>query len=136
MRESAFLFFVSSAWLCCSGATAPLAIHLRSTLPSPQPVGTTIGFSPRIENSSKGMHVFRYSVSVNGGPFRVVRDFSQNRDFAWTPELYEHAAAIRVTARNNETKEMADDTARFEIASRVKGKAPVVTYTAHPLVAL
>lgn len=82
------------------------------------------------------MHVFRYSVSVNDGPFRVVRDFSQNREFAWTPELYEHRAAIRVTARNNETKETADDTARFEMVSRVKGKAPAVTYTAHPLVAL
>jgi hypothetical protein len=136
MRKFLILLFVSSPWFCCSGAAAPLAIHLHSTLPSPQPVGTTIGFSPRIENSSKGMHVFRYSVSVNSGPFHVVRDFSQNRDFAWTPELYEHAAAIRVTARNNETKETADDTARFEIASRIKGKTAVVTYTAHPLVAL
>jgi hypothetical protein len=136
MRQSPILFFVSSAWFCCSAAAAPLAIHLRSTLPSPQPVGTTIGFTPRIENSSKGMHVFRYAVSVNGGPFRIVRDFSQGRDFAWTPELFEHAAAVRVTARNNETKETAEDTARFQIASRVKGNAPVVTYTAHPLVAL
>jgi arylsulfate sulfotransferase len=136
MRLSPIFLFLSSAWLCCSGAEPPLAIHLNSTVASPQPVGTTIGFSPRIENPAKGMHVYRYSVSVNDGPFRVVRDFSQSRDFAWTPELYEHRAAVRVTARNNETKATAEDTARFEIVSRVKGTTPVVTYTAHPLVAL
>jgi hypothetical protein len=82
------------------------------------------------------MHVYRYSVSVNGGPFRIVRDFSQQMAFAWTPEMYEHDAAVRITVRNNESKETATDEARFRIGSRVKGTASVVTPTAHPLVAL
>jgi hypothetical protein len=99
-------------------------------------VGTPIGLFPRIENTSKGMHVFRYSVSVNSGPYRVIRDFSQQRDFAWAPELYEHEASVRVTVRNNETKDIADGEMRFRIVSRVKGDAAVVTPTAHPLVAL
>lgn len=82
------------------------------------------------------MLVFRYSASINGGPFRIVRDFSQQRDFTWAPELYEHAATIRVTARNNESKETAQDEMRFQITSRIKGKAPVITPSAHPLIAL
>src|SRR5947209_977089 len=82
------------------------------------------------------MHVFRYSVSIDGGPLRVVKDFSQQRDFNWMPELYEHGASVRVTVRNNDTKEAADDVANFRIVSRLKGSTPVVTPTWHPLIAL
>jgi hypothetical protein len=82
------------------------------------------------------MHVFRYAVSINGGPFRIVRDFSQQGDFAWTPEMHEQEAAVRVTVRNNESKETAETESRFRIVSRVKGTAPVITRTANPLVAL
>ncbi len=128
--------FVALIGLCCCCVAAPLAVHLRSTLPSPQPVGISIGLTPRVENASKGMHVFRYAVSVNGGAFRIVRDFSQQRDFTWAPELYEHYATVRVTARNNETKETAQDQMRFQIQSRIKGKAPLVTPSSHPLIAL
>lgn len=72
---------------------------------------------------------------MNGGPFRIVRDFSQSRDFAWMPELYEHEATIRVTARNNDTKETAEDETHIQIVPRAKSK-PAVTPTANPLVAL
>ena len=125
MRLLLVVFF---AW--CYGAAAPLAVHLHSTLTSPQPVGVSIGLSPRVENPARAMHVFRYSVSVGGGPFRVVRDFSQQPDFIWAPELYEHAATVRVTVRNNESKATAEDDLRFQIVSRIKGKAPVVTPSA------
>jgi hypothetical protein len=125
-----------SAALVYAAADAPLEVHLRSTLPSPQPVGTPIGFAPRVENAGKGMLVARYSVSVNGGPFRIVRDFSQQAIFAWAPELFEQSATIRVAVRNNETKATAQDELPFQIVSRVKGSTPVVTPTAHPLVAL
>jgi arylsulfate sulfotransferase len=113
-----------------------MGVHLHSTLSSPQPIGVSIGLSPSVENFARAMHVFRYSVSINGGPFRIVRDFSQQRDFTWAPELFEHAAAIRVTARNNENKETAEDEMRFQIVSRIKGKAAVVTPSVHPLIAL
>jgi hypothetical protein len=81
------------------------------------------------------MLVARYSVSVNGGPFRVLRDFSQQPIFAWLPELFEQSATIRVTVRNNETKATAKDELPFRIVPRAKGTA-VVTPTSHPLVAL
>ena len=117
-------------------ADPTLVVHLQSSLPSPQPVGTPIGLMPKLENPGTGMLVFRYSVSVNGGPFRVVRDFSQQPLFAWAPELFEQTAAIRVNVRNNVTKATAQDELAFRIVPRVKGTAPVVRATAHPLVAL
>ena len=99
--------------LTYGASAAGLDVHLLTALPSPQPVGTPIGMTVRVANVSKGMHVFRFAVSVNGGQSRIIRDFSQNRDFTWTPALYEHSATIRVTARNNETKETAADEASF-----------------------
>jgi hypothetical protein len=130
------VLLVSAAAAVYSAPDAPLSVHLRSTLPSPQPVGTPIGFAPRIENPGKGMLVARYSVSVNGGRFRIVRDFSQQADFAWAPELVEQTATIRVTVRNNETKATAQDELPFRIVSRLKGPVPVVTPTSNPLIAL
>ena len=128
--------FLVLVGLCSSGAAAPLAVHLHSNLASPQAVGVSINLSPRVENMSKGMHVYRYSVSANGGPLRIIRDFSQDRGFTWVPELQEQSATVRVTVRNNESKETAEDEMRFQIVSRIKGKASVVTPSAHPLIAL
>jgi arylsulfate sulfotransferase len=129
-------FLLVFAALGYSAASAPLAVQLVSTLPSPQPVGTPIGLTPQLQNVAKGMLVFRYAVSVNGGPVHMVRDFSQQRDFTWAPALYEHNATVRVTVRNNETKETAETETRFQIVPRVKGSTPVVMPTAHPLIAL
>lgn len=135
MRQPLVSLIALSA-MCGCAAAAPLAVHLHSTLPSPQPVGVSIGLTPRLENVPKGMLTFRYAVSVNGGPFRMTRDFSQQPDFTWAPELFEHSATIRVTARVNETKQTAADEMRFQIVSRIKGEAPVVTPSARPLIAL
>jgi arylsulfate sulfotransferase len=129
-------FLLVFAALGCSAAGAPLAVQLVSTLPSPQPAGTPIGLSPQLQNVAKGMIVVRYALSVNGGPFHIVRDFTQQRDFTWAPALYEHNAAIRVTVRNNETKETAESETRFQIVPRVKGNTPIVASTSHPLIAL
>ena len=80
--------------------------------------------------------VFQYSVSVNGGPFRIVHDYSQQFAFAWTPELFEQNVIIRVKVRDDDAKTSAEAEMPFQFVSRIKGKAAVVTPTAHPLVAL
>lgn len=134
MRQQLGIFIVFAA-LTGSVSGASLAVQLVSTLPSPQPVGTPIGLSPRLQNVAKGTLNFRYEVSVNGGPFHIVRDFSQTRELAWAPALYEHGATIRVTVRNNETKESAQTELPFQIVPRAKGASAVVP-TSHPLVAL
>lgn len=119
----------------CASA-APLSVRLVSNLPAPQPVGTVVGLMPRVENATPGMYVYRYSVSVDNGPFRVVRDFSQAFNFEWAPELYKQDAVVRVAVRNNKTKETADGELPFRITSRVFGGTAVVSPTSHALVAL
>jgi arylsulfate sulfotransferase len=113
-----------------------MTVRLLMNRQAPQPVGTPIGLAAHVENAAKGMLVFRYSVSTNGGPSQIIRDFSQQRDFVWRPALYEHDSIVHVTVRNNETKETADDEQSFQTTSRIKDTSPVVTPTANPLIAL
>lgn len=119
-----------------AAAAAPMTVKVQTNVSSPQPVGTVVGLRAQAENGPRGQYVFRYSVSDEGGPFHIIRDFSQDSDFAWRPALYEHEARVRVTARVNQTKETADTEVPFRVVSRITGSDPVVTPTAHPLVAL
>jgi hypothetical protein len=122
---------------CTAMLASPPAVRLLSSLPSPQPAGTLINLMARVDNSPpQGKHAYRYSVSVDGGAFRIVRDFSQQEFFVWSPALYEHEARVRVTVRNNQSKESADSELPFRVVSRVQGSRPVVTAAAHPLIAL
>ncbi len=115
----------------------PLTVTLLPNLSSSQPVGTIITLVPRLKNSAdKVTYVAQYSVSVDGGAFHMIRDFSQDMPFTWSPELYEHQARVRVTVRNNDTMETVAAELPFRIVSRVKDGRPVVTSTSHPLVAL
>jgi len=120
-------------------AETPLTVKLQTTLPSPQPVGTPIGLtaSPSaVGPASRHTFVFQYSVSVNGGPFRIVHDYSQQSAFAWTPDLFEQKVTIRVKLRDDDAKTAAEAEIPFQFVSRVKRNASVITPTAHPLVAL
>lgn len=120
-------------------AETPLTVKLQTTLPSPQPVGTPIGLtaSPSaVGPASRHTFVFQYSVSVNGGPFRIVHDYSQQSAFAWTPDLFEQKVTIRVKLRDDDAKTAAEAEIPFQFVSRVKRNSPVITPTAHPLVAL
>jgi arylsulfate sulfotransferase len=114
----------------------PLSVTLLPNLPSPQKVGTIITLVPRLAHSTRATYVAQYRVSVDGGPFHMVRDFSQDMMLTWSPELYEHEARLRVTVRNNDTMQTAEAELPYRIVSRVPDGRPVVTHTAHPLVAL
>jgi len=117
-------------------SAAPLTVTLASSVPSPQPVGTVITLVPKLENTVRATYVVQYSMSEDGGPFRMIRDFSQSLHFAWSPALYEHEARVRVTVRNNDTNDTVSAELPFRIVSRIKDSRPVVTPTGHPLVAL
>ncbi|MFN7998591.1 MAG: aryl-sulfate sulfotransferase [Bryobacteraceae bacterium] len=120
----------------CAAAAAPMSVHLMTALPSPQPVGTPIGLITHVDEAAKGTLVYRYSVGTPGGPSHIIRDYSQQRDFAWMPALYEHDVTLRVTVRNNETKETAQDQQSFRIVSRIRNASSLVTPTFNPLIAL
>ena len=120
-------------------AETPLSVTLQSNLPSPQPVGTPIGLTAlptTVGPTARDMFVFQYSVSVNGGPFRIVHDYSQQFEFAWTPDLFEQNVTIRVKVRDDDAKTTAQTEIPFQFVSRIKGNAAVITPTSHPLVAL
>jgi hypothetical protein len=114
----------------------PLTVTLLPNLASPQKVGTVITLVARLKNSTRATYVAQYSVSVDGGAFHIIRDFSQDMMFTWSPELFEHEARVRVTVRDNDTMKTADAELPFQVVSRIKDGRPVVTPTAHPLVAL
>jgi hypothetical protein len=110
--------------LSCAAFAAdpePLSVTLLPNLPSPQKVGTIVTLVPRLENSTHATYVAQYSVSVDGGAFHMIRDFSQDMIFTWSPELYEHDARVRVTVRDNDTMKTATAELPFRIVSRIKG---------------
>ena len=117
------------------------SVRIIPALVSPQPVGTVIGLTAIPKDEGMPMALmpqlrFRYSVSVDGAPFQIVRDFSPQNNFAWRPDLFEHEALIKVTLYNVATKSTADSEVPFQIVRRIKGQKPMATATASPLVAL
>ena len=72
MKETVLLVLRLAAF-----ARAAMTIELASSVPSPQPVGAVIGLLPKAKVVFPGPPVYRYDVSANGGPFHMLRDFSQ-----------------------------------------------------------
>lgn len=117
-------------------ASGAMTIELASSAQSPQPVGAVIGLVPKVQVKPPGPFNYRYMVSMNGGPFHLVRDFSQDPAFIWAPSLYEHDAVVRVTIRDGKSAETATAEMPFRIVPRVTGSNVKLTPTAHPLIAL
>ncbi len=138
MRNSVVCLLVAivCARVFAEPPAGPVKVTLRTTVSSPQPVGTAIGFSPHVENAQKGNYSFRYSASIGDAPFHVIRDFSQAPSFAWTPPLFEHETRVRVTARHNATKQTGDADLVFRITSRIVNGRAAVSSTINSLVAL
>lgn len=116
-------------------------VQLVSALPSPQMVGTMIGLEARPTldgDPDKQMRFlqYRFSVSVDGAPSRLLSDFNGGSGFVWRPDLYEHEARVKVTMRNTSTKESFDSELQFRILPRAKAGNPAVSPTSVPLVAL
>src|SRR5271155_1910406 len=94
---------IVAAAVCLPVCWSAPSVRIVPALASPQPVGTVIGLAALAteEGDPFGLKLrFRYSVSVDGSPFRVVRDFSPESNFAWRPELFEHEARVKVTLKN------------------------------------
>jgi arylsulfate sulfotransferase len=131
---------IAAAAACLPVCWSAPSVRIVPALASPQPVGTVIGLAALAKDEGDPFKLFaklrfRYSVSVDGSPFRVVRDFSPESDFAWRPELFEHEARVKVTLKNIATKMTAESELPFQIVARAMGQ-PVATPTANPLVAL
>ena len=110
-------------------------VELTPSVPSPQPVGTSITWTAKPSGLLTLGLDFQFSVSSGSG-FRVLQDFSPEKAFVWTPSAREGNFTVKVIARTLKTGDMKEAQASMAITSRVVGSAPVVTVTAHPLVAL
>jgi arylsulfate sulfotransferase len=132
MKRAAFLLLMVATYV----RAAPMKVHIVTHVPSPQPVGTVIGLTARVDGGEKGSLAFRFDMSENSGPFELLSDYSRDATFAWAPGLYEHESKVRVTVLNQDTNETAEAELDFRMTPRRMGADGSVTPTANPLVAL
>ncbi len=116
-------------------AFAAIQVQLTPSVPSPQPIGTTVTWTAAATDSNPGLLNYRFTV-VFHSTSQVARDYSQSNTFAWTVGVWQGNYQVQVTVRNNSTQETAQVAALFQLTSRVSGATPVASSTANPLVAL
>ena len=119
--------------LAARPAHAQFTINLTTSLPSGQPVGTEVELEASVA-SGVGLPFYQFSVRRLGGAWRVVRDFSVRARLPWVT-LEEGLYQLKVSAFVLPTGATDDAIVPFAILPRATS-APVVTATAHPLVAL
>jgi arylsulfate sulfotransferase len=115
---------------------AGMAVHLSPSEPSPQPLGTAITWQASATGVGFATVSYRFSVAPLGSALNIVRDYESSSSFQWIPSQHEGIYVVQATARNNKTLATAQYTALFQVTSLVTDGLPVVTATAHPLVAL
>ena len=111
-------------------------MQLTPSLAAPRPVGQLVRWTASATDTVAGTLDYRFSIRPPGGVFRIVRDYGASKVLDWTPSTNEGIYEIQVTARNKTTEGTAVRTQMYTVSSRVTGGSPVVSSTAHPLVAL
>lgn len=110
-------------------------VSLAASEPAPQLVGEPIVWTATADDCGAAP-VYQFSTAVHGGAFHVVRDFSPDNDFVWTP-TQEGTYDVEVTVKDGyQATETSSAIVVDEVASRVAGSQAVITPTANPLVAL
>lgn len=132
MRALPISFFFLGACLA-PGLSAGLNVKLTPSVPSPAPVGTSVMWKAKASNAS-GVTTFKFWVTPPGGKPAVVRDWSVASTLPWAA-LAEGTYRVVVWAADS-AGATGQVTATFQLTTRISGSAPVVSPTAHPLVAL
>lgn len=110
-------------------------MQLSPSVPSPQPVGTTVTWETTATDTDAGLLNYQYKVILGPLSF-MARDYSLANSFPLTVTAREGSYQVRVTVLNTSTNLTAQLAVPFQINSRVVGTNAVVTATANPLVAL
>lgn len=128
----------SGAVLGGAALATPLIGVPSTSLPSPQPIGTSVTITANATDTDAGTISYRFQIGgAASGTLQTVRDFSTDNVLVYTPTRTEGAYQFVVTARNNTTGLTATSSvSSFKFTALVHGTAPVVTPTANPLVAL
>jgi hypothetical protein len=94
-----------------------------------------LAWTAAVQDAPPGL-VYQFSVGSPGGPFQMVRDFSPDDHFTWTP-MQEGTYRIRVTVQDGFAATDTESAVAVDtVESRVTGGEPVITPTSNPLVAL
>jgi uncharacterized protein (TIGR03118 family) len=117
-------------------STAPsVSLSLAPGQTAPQLVGERVTWTATASDGPENP-VYQFSVGAEGGPLRVVRDFSPTNTFVWTP-MQEGTYRIKVTVKDAfDAAATGSDLETDRVDSRVTGSEAVITPTANPLVAL
>lgn len=116
---------------------ASMQVHLATSLPSPQPVGTRIALTASATDNNSGPVTYKFEYAPpRSSVFRILRDFSVNNTFDWVPVISDGVYQLRVTSRDYLAGESAQGVVSYRLNSRVVGNSAVVSPTGNPLVAL
>jgi len=117
---------------------ATIQVQLIPSPASPQFLGTVITWTASATDSNSGPVTYKFEVALPGSnqPFSLISDFNLGNTLNWTPNIVEGTYRIRVTARDYLAGETAQAVFSFTVKPLVTGRQPVVTATAHPLIAL
>jgi hypothetical protein len=136
------------AALAALSAPAYATVHLVSmkpTLGSPQPIGSTIGWTVAATDSNPGPLTFQFNVAPPRGKLTTARNFNAGTlsGGTWTSQAFEWALTgldgtyqVEVVVKDFTSGESATKTVSFVVTSPVTGANPVVQTTQNPLVAL
>src|SRR5579863_5408897 len=115
----------------------PLVSTLSTSVNSPQPLGTSVTITASATDSDPGTISYKYEIGQSSSTLSMVRDFSVDPSFLFTPMQHEGNYQFVVYARNNSTGNVGTATiSAFQFTPLVVSNAAVVTPTANPMVAL
>ncbi len=123
------------------GGTAmatPVVAALTTSLPSPQPLGTSVTVNYTATDSDPGVIAYRVQIGLTGSTaLSMMRDFNTQNSFLFTPELHSGTYRIVITALNNSTGQTGTASIpAFKFKSLVTAGVPVLSPTPNALVAL
>ncbi len=115
-------------------SSASITVQLSPLTGLQQTVGTHALFSATSTGSSAPQ--YRFDVTPLGGSTSMLRDFaSYSSQLDWTP-IDENVYTITVTALDPGTGSTSQSSAVYTATSRLTSNAPLISPTAHPLVAM
>ncbi|MCX6592888.1 MAG: aryl-sulfate sulfotransferase [Acidobacteria bacterium] len=109
------------------------ALELRTSLPSPQPVGTLVTWTASAEPGSSPAY-YRFRHRTPGGEFRTIRDFGPGDSIDWMMPDAEGYAEMEVARMDLASGEITTAAQYFSWTSLATDGQPAMAATGHPLV--
>jgi|HubBroStandDraft_1064217.scaffolds.fasta_scaffold01635_7 arylsulfate sulfotransferase len=145
-RNSGWWLPIATLAVLCPQANGTVTIDsLQPTLPSPQQIGATVGWTATATDTNPGPLTFQFNVAPPGGTLATTRNFNvgtlsgatwKSQSFPWALTGIDGSYQVQVVAKDFSSGESASTTVSFVVTSPVTGSNPVAQPTKNPLVAL